>query len=80
MSKERLRECREALQRLDTRPPLDRLAVSNNLATIVAVLLDVVDDLLDDEHGQEHVCTAEDPCLDYENCPRCKDFPSGSGG
>ena len=25
-------------------------------------------------------CTVEDPCLDTENCTRCKTFPSGSGG
>ena len=25
-------------------------------------------------------CTPENPCLDYENCPNCATFPSGSGG
>jgi len=25
-------------------------------------------------------CTPEDPCLDNNNCERCKTFPSGSGG
>lgn len=41
--------------------------------------------LANDDHIQYmlvngRICIPEDPCLDTENCPRCKTFPSGSGG
>jgi hypothetical protein len=29
---------------------------------------------------QRTECTPEDPCLDTVRCPKCKTFPSGSGG
>jgi hypothetical protein len=39
--------------------------------------------LADDDHIQYVFvsdCSPENPCLDTERCPRCRAFPSGSGG